>query len=349
MAGHLPERRAPDRPPQHVPQARPEHLPCATTPGAKSPVAKFRAKDYLDRWINPPEKLEAEAKKLRDEKAKIRHATPRIQRATSCNISSARPAGRLADGLSLDRAARKAYYFRPQGMTKVMNEGWACLKSGIRWSSRIVACFPSRKSSKTANWVSVLTAVVPAKVYDWATIRESQDSRIRTRRGFGSGRIHHTSTRLPDGTWSRLDEFTVGRRSRWRRKRAPVKGPTRSRLATGNPSPVTVDRSPRNVGLDIEAGPLSRLTKPANACDKRGSLNAVVELRLQCERRHELMQNDAAPSPNPARTVNGTLPSFLGYLVGDGNISEIEATPSASRPVMRDRPIVSPSSFARSA
>src|SRR5215216_7758364 len=31
---------------------------------------RFKSKDYLDRWMNPPEKLAAEAKKFRDEKAK---------------------------------------------------------------------------------------------------------------------------------------------------------------------------------------------------------------------------------------------------------------------------------------
>src|SRR5579864_833317 len=39
-------------------------------------VVKFRSKDYLDRWINPPEALEAEAKKLREQRAKMRHVTP---------------------------------------------------------------------------------------------------------------------------------------------------------------------------------------------------------------------------------------------------------------------------------
>ena len=39
-------------------------------------VTKFKSKDYLDRWINPPDKIEAETKKLRDEQAKMRHVTP---------------------------------------------------------------------------------------------------------------------------------------------------------------------------------------------------------------------------------------------------------------------------------
>src|SRR5438874_89907 len=37
-------------------------------------AGRFKSpKDYLDRWINPPATIEAEQKKLRDEKAKMRH------------------------------------------------------------------------------------------------------------------------------------------------------------------------------------------------------------------------------------------------------------------------------------
>src|SRR6185436_16330346 len=42
------------------------------TRGEQPSAAKFRAKDYMDRWVNPPDKLEAESKKLREDKAKMR-------------------------------------------------------------------------------------------------------------------------------------------------------------------------------------------------------------------------------------------------------------------------------------
>src|ERR1700730_14396938 len=38
---------------------------------AEQPVTtRYKSKDYLDRWINPPERLAAEAKKLKAEQAK---------------------------------------------------------------------------------------------------------------------------------------------------------------------------------------------------------------------------------------------------------------------------------------
>jgi stage V sporulation protein R len=88
-------------------------------------VNKFKSKDYLDRWINPPKVLEAEAKKFREEKAKMRHATP--SRPTRDVLQYLLEHARLEDWqmdcLSIVR--EESYYFAPQGMTKVMNEGWA--------------------------------------------------------------------------------------------------------------------------------------------------------------------------------------------------------------------------------
>jgi stage V sporulation protein R len=88
-------------------------------------VSKFKSKEYLDRWMNPPAALEAEAKKYRDEKAKMRHATPArpTRDVLQYLLDHARLEDWQADCLSIVR--EESYYFAPQGMTKVMNEGWA--------------------------------------------------------------------------------------------------------------------------------------------------------------------------------------------------------------------------------
>jgi stage V sporulation protein R len=89
------------------------------------PVTRFRSKDYLDRWMNPPEKLEAEAKRLLAEQSRLRHATPArpTRDVLAYLLEHARLEDWQADCLSIVR--EEAYYFAPQGMTKVMNEGWA--------------------------------------------------------------------------------------------------------------------------------------------------------------------------------------------------------------------------------
>src|SRR5438270_9082136 len=94
-------------------------------PKREDPVEKFQAKDYLDRWINPPAVLEAEAQKRREEKAKFRHATPArpTRDVLLYLLEHARLEDWQADCLAIVR--EESYYFAPQGMTKVMNEGWA--------------------------------------------------------------------------------------------------------------------------------------------------------------------------------------------------------------------------------
>jgi len=91
----------------------------------EEPAAKFKAKDYLDRWINPPGALEAEAKKQRDQKNKMRDVTPAhpTRDVLLYLLQHARLEDWQMDCLAIVRD--ESYYFSPQGMTKIMNEGWA--------------------------------------------------------------------------------------------------------------------------------------------------------------------------------------------------------------------------------
>jgi stage V sporulation protein R len=88
-------------------------------------VTRFKSKDYLDRWMNPPERLQAEAKKIREQHAKHQHATPSrpTRDVLRYLLEHARLTDWQADCLSIVR--EESYYYAPQGMTKVMNEGWA--------------------------------------------------------------------------------------------------------------------------------------------------------------------------------------------------------------------------------
>ncbi len=91
----------------------------------EEPTGKFKAKDYMDRWINPPEALAAENKKAASERKSRRHATPSrpTRDVLQYLIEHATLEDWQADCLSMIR--EEAYYYAPQGMTKVMNEGWA--------------------------------------------------------------------------------------------------------------------------------------------------------------------------------------------------------------------------------
>ncbi len=88
------------------------------------PAAKFKAKDYMDSFINPREALEAERERQRrkaEEKANF--PSEPMKDVMLFILQHADLKAWQYDVLSIIRD--EAYYFAPQGQTKIMNEGWA--------------------------------------------------------------------------------------------------------------------------------------------------------------------------------------------------------------------------------
>lgn len=85
---------------------------------------KFRAKPYMESFINPPEILEEERQKRLEELAQQEHFPERPERDILGFLIQNAPLKRWQrDILSIVR--KESYYFAPQKMTKIMNEGWA--------------------------------------------------------------------------------------------------------------------------------------------------------------------------------------------------------------------------------
>ncbi len=81
-------------------------------------------KDYMRPYVNPAEYLEKQKKKLADEKAQSKKFPERPQRDVLAFLLEEAPLEDWErDILSIVRD--EAYYFAPQGQTKIMNEGWA--------------------------------------------------------------------------------------------------------------------------------------------------------------------------------------------------------------------------------
>lgn len=96
---------------------------------------RFRSKDYMDAYINPPEVLQKEAQ-LKDEQEKEREKHRSFPDSPQRDvllflIEHAPLKDWQRDVLSIIRD--EAYYFAPQGQTKIMNEGWASY-----WHSKIM-------------------------------------------------------------------------------------------------------------------------------------------------------------------------------------------------------------------
>ena len=88
------------------------------------PPGKFRAKGYMDRYINPPARLAEEADRLRLEREKQEQFPTEPTADVMLFVLEHAPLKPWQlDVLTILRD--EAYYFAPQGQTKIMNEGWA--------------------------------------------------------------------------------------------------------------------------------------------------------------------------------------------------------------------------------
>ncbi len=106
---------------------------------AEEHATKYPAKPYMDRYINPPERMAEERERGRKaEEEKKRAFPPAPERDVLMFLLRYAP---LEDWQAdvLDIVRNEAYYFAPQGQTKIMNEGWATF-----WHSRMMTRFHLR-------------------------------------------------------------------------------------------------------------------------------------------------------------------------------------------------------------
>ena len=95
-------------------------------------VPRMRAKDYMDRYINPPAYLEEQKQKLAAENKPSQHFPADPARDVLGFLLECAPLERWQQDV-LAMLREEAYYFVPQAMTKIMNEGWA-----VYWHSTMM-------------------------------------------------------------------------------------------------------------------------------------------------------------------------------------------------------------------
>lgn len=89
-------------------------------------------RDYMRHYINPPEYLEEQRQKLVEEQQKKRRFPENPQKDVLLFLLNYAPLEPWQHTI-LEIVRDEAYYYAPQGMTKIMNEGWASY-----WHSRIM-------------------------------------------------------------------------------------------------------------------------------------------------------------------------------------------------------------------
>src|SRR5262249_19806949 len=170
---------------------------------------RFKSKGYMDDYINPRDVLKAEEEERKKQKEQSARSFPEQPEKDVLLflIEHAPLKPWQRDVLSIIRD--EAYYFAPQGQTKVINEGWACLKLGSLVPTdlgflRIEDLVDRRLSVRVSDGDSRRAA------YDWAKFEDRETIKVRTRRGFEvEGSVTHRVL-LGGDLWKRLDEVRLG-------------------------------------------------------------------------------------------------------------------------------------------
>jgi hypothetical protein len=165
-------------------------------------ATRFKSKDYMDEYVNPPGVLKAEEEERRKQQEQVARSFPEQPEKDLLLflIENAPLKSWQRDVLSIVRD--EAYYFTPQGMTKVINEGWACTdRNCLLFTSGGVLRMGDIVDGRLG--VEVSDGEARRKVYDWATFPDRETITMRTRRGLElTGSVTHRVL-LPDGSWKR--------------------------------------------------------------------------------------------------------------------------------------------------
>ncbi len=105
--------------------AEPRHNARRVQRPPKPEVTRYPAKRYMDRYINPADRLAAEERSLHEAATQAAGKVPATpeQDVLRFLLDRSPLEDWQADILAIIR--EEAYYFAPQGQTKIMNEGWA--------------------------------------------------------------------------------------------------------------------------------------------------------------------------------------------------------------------------------
>jgi stage V sporulation protein R len=280
-------------------------------------AAKLRVdRSYMDSFINPPDVLKEEAEKRKKELRQQTESFPKEpQRDVLLFLLENAQLERWQQDL-LEIIRKEAYYFAPQGMTKVMNEGWACVVAGsLLYTEQGLRPIEKIVNQRTPLLVSDGEQL--RQVYDWAKFEEKETIWIRTKRGFElEGSVTHRLL-LPDGSWRRLDELQVGDSVRlgtgcgqWAKEEVPIDWQIEHRL--------TLQEIATQTGVDVETVIRYRDGMDGKYSEKLAAPLAEYEAGVA---NMTMMQNKRLNIRVPT-VVDENLAAFLGYLIGDGHISE---------------------------
>jgi stage V sporulation protein R len=276
---------------------------------------RLRAKQYMDKYINPPEYLEQQKKKMAEAKQAKKRFPEDPQRDVLAFMIQHAPLERWQRDV-MEIVRNEAYYFAPQAMTKVINEGWACILADTYVFTE-AGMVPMRDVVAEKARV-VYDGEAPRRVYDQNIIPDHETIKVTTRRGLELCGSNNHRVLLADGqTWRRLDELKAGDRIKisggggmWATE--PV------RIHWIEPYRVTLDDAADRAGVS----PWTVMRHRAGSPTRSGAAIAAAleEYERPDNQAMPLSVNRRAPIRIPV-SLGPELGAFIGYLIGDGHIS----------------------------
>ncbi len=306
----------------HAPAIKRRSPPMLAEAGGRRAVRTLHAgRPYMEKFINPQEFLEEQRKALEEEAKQERHFPERPEKDVLLFLLDHAPLDRWErDVLSLIR--EETYYFAPQGMTKIMNEGWACLAL----NSMVYTDFglmPIEQVVEGFLPVLVHDGHERQAVTDYACFANRETVKVRTRRGFKlEGSVTHQVLMADGQTWKRLGEVQAG-----------------DGIAIGNPGGlwpkdlIRVDwelrrkRTLEDVAQDAGTSVWTVMRHNAGTVASRSAAGIEAALHADVSQaiRFSIVGNNRKPIRVP-ELLDERFAAFLGYLIGDGHISVSKRT-----------------------
>jgi stage V sporulation protein R len=285
----------------------------------KDKSGRLRAKGYMESFINPPEYLAAQKKKREDEEKKQKRRFPeQSQRDVLQFLIEHSPLDNWQRDV-LEIVSNEAYYFAPQAMTKILNEGWACIgiDSLIYTETGLVTMGDLVKNEVATT---VFDGESTRRVYDRNIIFDHETVALTTRRGLQLVGSNNHRVLLAAGTWKRLDELVEGDvitvsggGDRWPQEYQSIHWI--------EPYRTTLHDVAGTAGVEVSTvirHRAGRISRHATAIEA-----ALVSYDNPDDLAMPLSVNSRAPIRIPVR-VDEQVGAFLGYLVGDGHISKVK-------------------------
>ena len=98
---------------------------------------KIQAKSYLDKYVNPQDFMEEQRKKIEEDRQKAKRTPEDPEKDVLLFLLDHAPLKKWQRSI-LSMVREEAYYFAPQGQTKIMNEGWASYWHSTMMTQRVL-------------------------------------------------------------------------------------------------------------------------------------------------------------------------------------------------------------------